>query len=78
MHMRCIKSLSPRFNVQGVPSDVECNDVPTPQGDYVGVYEAARARHPRRWSGAIRDWSLPASVWLNPVNTATPELAQAA
>ena len=43
-----------------------------------GVYEAARARHPRRWSGEIRDWSLPASVWLNPVNTAKPELAQAA
>src|SRR5690606_37423521 len=23
------------------------------------VYQAARARHPRRWSREIRDWSLP-------------------
>ena len=32
----------------------------------IEVYEAARARHPQRWSGHIRDWSLPESVWLNP------------
>ncbi len=30
------------------------------------VYEAARARHPARWSGAIRNWDLPEQVWLNP------------
>jgi len=30
------------------------------------VYEAARQRQPQRWSGAIRDWSLATSVWLNP------------
>ena len=42
------------------------------------VYEAARARHPRRWSGAIRDWSLPDSVWLNPVKEPKPEKAKAA
>jgi putative transposase len=30
------------------------------------VYEAARARNPRRWSRSTRDWSLPGSVWLNP------------
>lgn len=30
------------------------------------VYEAARALHPGRWSGATRDWSLDEEVWLNP------------
>ena len=32
----------------------------------VEVYEAARARHPRRWSGEIRDWSLPAERVAQP------------
>lgn len=44
----------------------------------VEVYEAARARHPRRWSKGIRDWSLPTTVWLNPVTPAKPEMEQAA
>jgi putative transposase len=43
----------------------------------IEVYEAARARNPRRWSGDSRDWSLPESVWLNPEKTASPQ-AQAA
>jgi len=30
------------------------------------VYESARAANPKRWSGGIRDWSLPEAVWLNP------------
>lgn len=30
------------------------------------VYEAAKAKHPERWSGNIRDWSLEDKVWLNP------------
>jgi len=38
----------------------------------IDVYEAARASHPRRWSRAIRDWSLPDSVWLNPVKPRRP------
>lgn len=48
------------------------------------VYEAARAKHPERWSGAIRDWSWVAVVHLNPQkeNTATthstPTLERAA
>ncbi|ETA81393.1 integrase core domain-containing protein, partial [Youngiibacter fragilis] len=33
------------------------------------VYEAARAKHPERWSMSTRDWTLPDEVWLNPVNT---------
>lgn len=43
----------------------------------IKVYEAARARHPQRWSGHIRDWSLPESVWLNPEKAASQQ-AQAA
>lgn len=30
------------------------------------VYTAARIRHPERWTGATRDWSLPLAVTLNP------------
>lgn len=33
------------------------------------VYTAARERHPERWSGDIRDWSLEDVVWLNPERT---------
>lgn len=43
----------------------------------IEVYEAARARHPQRWNGHIRDWSLPESVWLNPEKAASQQ-AQAA
>ncbi|MFC3787839.1 IS3 family transposase [Paenibacillus sp. GCM10012307] len=35
------------------------------------VYEAAKAKHPSRWSGEVRDWSLEDEVWLNP-ERATP------
>lgn len=30
------------------------------------VYEAAKHRHPQRWSGAVRSWESPAEVYLNP------------
>lgn len=30
------------------------------------VYQIAKARHPERWSGNTRDWSLPETVTLNP------------
>lgn len=30
------------------------------------VYEQAKARHPERWSGAIRNWDPVTEVWLNP------------
>lgn len=33
------------------------------------VYEAARARQPRRWARAMRDWELPSAVYLNPERT---------
>ena len=46
----------------------------TPPGDGLienrkAVYTAARKRHPERWSGDIRDWSLEDVVWLNPERT---------
>jgi len=30
------------------------------------VYEAAKKRNPKRWSGEIRDWNPVTEVWLNP------------
>jgi len=30
------------------------------------VYEAAKARHPERWSGATRNWEPVLVVYLNP------------
>lgn len=32
------------------------------------IYAAARRANPNRWSGEIRNWDLPESVWLNPEN----------
>jgi len=34
------------------------------------VYEAAKARHPQRWSGRMRNWTHITAVHLNPANTA--------
>ena len=34
----------------------------------IKVYEEAKAKHPERWSGNIRNWTLPEYVSLNPVN----------
>ena len=32
----------------------------------VEVYEAAKARHPQRWSGSTRNWQSVLVVHLNP------------
>jgi putative transposase len=43
------------------------------------LYEQAKAAHPERWSGAVRDWSRPGAVTLNPAGTvAPPSFAEAA
>ena len=45
------------------------------------VYEAAKAAHPHRWAGPIRDWERTSEVWLNPPKelcTEKPSLAKAA
>ena len=39
----------------------------------VETYKKARAKNPERWSGDIRDWSLPEYVTLNPMDTAEVE-----
>jgi len=36
------------------------------------VYETAKLRHPERWSGSIRDWTLEEIVWLNPERVIEP------
>ena len=60
------------------PQQRHRNEAPAIMRRRVVVYEQARARQPRRWSKGIRDWSLPSSVWLNPMKTASPAQAQAA
>lgn len=42
------------------------------------VYEAAKQRHPERWSGATRNWVLKDEVWLNPEQNQVEALLQAA
>jgi hypothetical protein len=39
----------------------------------VQVYEAARERHPERWSGATRNWQPVMIVLLNPEKTSDPK-----
>lgn len=60
------------------PQQRHRNEAPAIMRRRVVVYEGVRARQPWRWSKGMRDWSLPSSVWLNPMKTASPELAQAA
>jgi putative transposase len=42
------------------------------------VYEAAKERHPERWTGETRDWDLEDEVWLNPERSQPEELRNAA
>ena len=39
------------------------------------VYAAAKARHPERWSGEIRNWEPVQEVWLNPEKSVTTDTA---
>lgn len=41
------------------------------------VYEMAKTQNPERWSGKIRDWSLPTMVTLNPTKQAKPITVEA-
>jgi len=38
------------------------------------LYEAAKAAHPERWSGQVRDWTLDDEVWLNPERVETTKI----
>jgi putative transposase len=42
------------------------------------VYQAARARHPERWSARIRNWKLDDTVYLNPERVQAQDDRQAA
>lgn len=42
------------------------------------IYETAKQKHPERWSGNIRDWSLDKTVWLNPPSKADEDLVKRA
>lgn len=37
------------------------------------VYEKAKLKHPERWSGPIRDWTVDEIVWLNPERIKEPK-----
>ena len=37
------------------------------------VYQAAKAKHPERWSGPTRNWNPVGEVWLNQPGEAAPE-----
>jgi hypothetical protein len=39
------------------------------------VYAQAKARHPERWSGLIRNWQPVTAVWLNPSAEVLPATA---
>ncbi|MGM0536917.1 MAG: hypothetical protein ACQER5_12685, partial [Pseudomonadota bacterium] len=39
------------------------------------VFEAAKQRHPERWSGGIRNLDLPEIVHLNPERDPVPQAA---
>ena len=39
------------------------------------VYAQAKARHPERWSGPIRNWQPLTAVWLNPSAEVLPSTA---
>jgi transposase InsO family protein len=39
------------------------------------VYEETKVKHPSRWSGDIRDWTLPEVVALNPIRKQELDLA---
>jgi putative transposase len=48
------------------PSDRHIGRAPALLTQRTRVYEAARARNPRRWSRGVRRWKDPDHVWLNP------------
>jgi putative transposase len=60
------------------PSQRHTGEAPALLAGRKRVYEAARARTPRRWSRGVRQWHDPEHVWLNPpTKSARPEKAVA-
>jgi putative transposase len=60
------------------PSERHLGQAPALLAQRRRLYEAARARNPRRWSREVRRWKDPDHVWLNPPpKSALPEKAVA-
>lgn len=60
------------------PSERHAGKAPALLAQRGRLYEAARARNPRRWSRGVRRWKDPDHVWLNPPpKSALPEKAVA-
>lgn len=55
------------------PAQRHCGEDQAILAQRKAVYRAAQARHPQRWSGEIRRWELPDTVWLNPPQCANQE-----
>lgn len=53
------------------PNQVHTNQADAILTNRIKVYETAKQRNPRRWSGHIRNWELKKVVWLNPEETYT-------
>jgi transposase InsO family protein len=60
------------------PDQRHAGDAPALLAARKRVYEAARARNPRRWSRTTRRWHNPEHVWLNPPPKAEPTAEVAA
>ena len=54
-----INFITPYQRHHGLDIDIMQNRIET--------YQKAKEAHPERWSGEIRDWSLPKYVTLNPM-----------
>ena len=54
---RNLKFVSPAQRHEGKDAAIFANRI--------AVYAQAHSQHPERWSGNIRNWSLPNEVWLN-------------
>lgn len=53
------------------PNQRHLGEAPRLLAQRTAVYQAARERHPQRWSTGIRDWDLAPVVYLNPERAAT-------
>ena len=53
---------------RGAEGICDCEDASAEQH---AVYQAARNKHPVRWSGRTRNWQPIGTVWLNPERSET-------
>jgi hypothetical protein len=63
-HHSAIRFVTPDARHRGKDADLLANRH--------AVYQAARDKHPTRWSGRTRNWQQIGTVWLNPERSETP------